>query len=280
VDDGNIGGLSIANLMSTTADASKYRRRDLNVFPVIRPDTGSGVEQEIVALSGVFTATDGIWTVPVEVDPNGLTTNIAMADPNLPGTFKQGFNGYHSAKLGLFSEASEEMHEILFGGISLQTFDTATQTVMTDNAMPFVNDITSVVIDAAGNYSQHWLGEYPEITQIVNTPNGPLEKRLRFGANAEFFLAEGIETYENGVINLELLSRTQPTVLGYIFGGIESNSPHTRDSLTGQPIPNAITGGSSRIFAVMYSPVPEPTTLLLAAAGVLAALSVGRRARS
>ena len=52
-------------------------------------------------------------------------------------------------------------------------------------------------------------------------------KRLRFGANAEFFLAEGIETYDNGVIKLGQLK--QPTTFGYIFGGIMAKRPSYAD---------------------------------------------------
>jgi hypothetical protein len=229
--------------------------------------------QGLVVLSGVFFRTsppdpngDGIWTVPVEIDSAG---NPTMDDPLDAATFKQGFNGYHSAKLGLFSEATGSMHEILFGGISLQTLDTSTQAVVTDNAMPFINDITSVVIDSAGDYSQHWIGEFP----VINDQTG---NRLRFGANAEFFVAEGIETYANGVLKLDAL--TQPTVIGYIFGGLTSNAPHTRDPNTGVPIPGVISAASNRIFTVMYTPVPEPATwclLLLAAASV----SIRRRRR-
>ena len=125
VDDGT--NLSVTTFTSnpTPADATKYRRRDLNVIPVIRPDTGSGLGQGLVVLSGVFTSTDGIWTVPVEISE---WESLRWTDPNDPATFKQGFNGYHSSKLGLFSEATGAMHEILFGGISLQTLDTTTQT--------------------------------------------------------------------------------------------------------------------------------------------------------
>jgi hypothetical protein len=243
----------------------------LNVFPVIRPDIGNGLRKEIVVLSGVFTPSpdDGAWTVPVEIAPNGLSVDVTMADPNLPGTFKQGFNGYHSAKLGLFSEAAGDMHEILFGGISLQTLDTNTQTVITDDNLPFINDITSFVIDSAGNYSQHWIGEFPDIHYFddMNIDRG----RLRFGANAEFFLAHGIETYENGVIKLDSL--TQPTLLGYIYGGLYSNSPHTRG------VPNAISGASDRIFAVMYTPVPEPAGAMLLIIGALGLAAASRRNR-
>jgi len=268
VDDGV--ALSIANASSSPADPN-YRRRDLNVVPVIRPDGVGGLEKGLVALSGVFTTTDGAWTVPVEIDALG---NPSMADPNDPNTFKQGFNGYHSAKLGLYSEGWGEMHEILFGGISLQYLDTATQMVETDNFLPFINDITALVVDSNGDYSQHRIGEFPEFYHVDDMD---VSRRLRFGANAEFFLAEGIETYENGVIKLDHL--TEPTVLGYIYGGIQSNSPNTFDFTTFTPIPGAVTSASNRIFTVLYTPVPEPGTWLLLVLGLAGIISRGRRAR-
>jgi hypothetical protein len=192
-----------------------------------------------------------------------------MDDPSSPDTFKQGFNGYHAAKLGLFSEAEDEMHEILFGGISLQTLDTATQTVITDNGMPFINDITSVIVDAVGNYRQQWVGEFPDIHYFDETSLD--HGRLRFGANAEFYLADGIETYENGVIKMDQL--TQPTLLGYIYGGLYSNAPHTRG------VADAISGASNRVFAVMYTPVPEPATAVLLLGSLLTAAAGHSRVR-
>jgi hypothetical protein len=248
VDDGTT--LAIANAYSTTPD-SNYRRRDLNVFPVMWPAGGGVLEEGLVVLSGVFTPTFGAWTVPVEIDESG---SPSMDDPAHPDTFKQGFNGYHSAKLGLFSEGRGEMHEILFGGISLQYLNQQTMQVETDNDLPFVNDITSVIVDSAGSYRQHWIGEFP----VLNDLDG---NRLRFGSSAEFFLAEGVETFENGVIKLDEL--TQPTTLGYIYGGIMANGPHTRSGN-----PPATSAASNIVFAVVYSPVPEPGGLLLTIVGV------------
>jgi len=240
IDDGTT--LSIQNESSTTPQDA-YRRRDLNVFPVLRPDGSGGQEEGLVVLSGVFTESFGAWTVPVEIDATGQPS---MADPNAPETFKQGFNGYHSAKLGLYSELTGSMNEVLFGGISLQTLDETTGQVVTDNAFPFVNDITSVVIDAQGTYRQYHLGNFPELFDLDNN-------RLRYGANAEFFLAEGIDTYENGVIKLDSL--TDGDVLGYVFGGIVTNGPHTREG--------ADSSGSNTIFEVIYN-VPEPSGCILA----------------
>jgi hypothetical protein len=258
VDDGTT--LTIANASSTTPDPN-FRRRDLNVFPVMRPSGGGAPDEGLLVLSGVFTPTFGAWTVPVEIDAAGTPS---MDDPSLPGTFKQGFNGYHSAKFGLFSETRGEMHEVLLGGISLQYLNSQTMQVETDNGLPFINDITSVVIDPAGNYRQHWIGEFPAINDLEGN-------RLRFGSSAEFFLADGIETFQNGVIKLDEL--TQPTTLGYIFGGIVANGPHTRGGN-----PPAASAASNAIFKVIYLPVPEPSGLLLATVGLwLAACGLAPR---
>jgi hypothetical protein len=255
VDDGTT--LAIANATQTPI-ISAYRRRDLNVVPRLKPDGMGGVEEGLVVLSGVFTSSFGVWTVPVEIDASG---NPTMASPALPETFKQGFNGYHSAKLGMYSEATGAMHEVLFGGISLQYYDEASGQVMTDDGMPFVNDVTSVMIDANGVYSQHHLGFFPEILDVQG-------KRWRFGANAEFFAGAGIPTFDNGVIDLDQL--TEETSLGFIFGGIATNGPHTQGN------PDVTSTASYRVFEVVYTPVPEASSLVLAAAG-FAAVGFGRK---
>ncbi|MEZ6102298.1 MAG: hypothetical protein R3E01_25450 [Pirellulaceae bacterium] len=258
VDDGTT--LSIAN-PSTTPPDPNLRRRDLNVFPILSRDSSGEVSQGIVALSGVFTPSDGAWTVPVEIDATGLPT---MADPSDPSTFKQPMNNYHSAKVGLYSASSGAMHEILFGGISLQYVDETTGEIGIDDNFPFVNDITSVVIRDNGSYSQHHLGYFPELTD----PDG---NRLRFGANAEFFRAEGIEAYANGVINMDEL--TDETVIGYVYGGIAANAPHVRG------VPGAVSGASNRIFEVVYIPVPEPGLAPWLIVVVLATVVFGNRRR-
>jgi len=236
VDDGV--NLSIANATSSAPDSS-YRRRDLNVFPVLRP-AGANPQSGLVVLSGVFTTTNGAWTVPVEIDSNGSPT---MDDPAAANTFKQGMNNYHSAKLGLYSPSLGEMHEILFGGISLQYRDETSGLVVPDNNLPFINDITSVVIDAAGNYTQYHMGYFPELTDLLGN-------RIRFGANAEFLPSGGISKFANGVIDLDQF--TIATRLGHIFGGLVANAPHTRQSVS------TLSAASNQVFEVWLIPVPEP----------------------
>jgi hypothetical protein len=234
VDDGV--NLSIANLSTTPVNAD-YRRRDLNVFPVLKPDGSGGTDVELVALSGVFTLTDGAWTVPVEIDATGQPT---MADPNLPGTFKQAMNNYHSAKVGLYSPSKGVMHELLLGGITLQYYDAANNTFVTDSAFPFTNDITAGTIDARGQYQQSLVGEFPAILDNTNM-------RLRFGANAEFFAAPGMTELHEGILNLD--SITSETTIGYVFGGLFANAPHVRG------VPGAVSGASGLMFEVVVTPI-------------------------
>ena len=114
----------------------------------------------------------------------------------------------------------------------------------------------TLVVDASGHYTQHRIGEFPEIDDASGNP-------LRFGANAQFFPAPGIPTYDNGVIKLDDL--TTQTTLGYIFGGLFANAPNT------QGVPGAVSGASNEIFTVVYTPVPEPAAWVLLLPGLLIA---------
>jgi hypothetical protein len=245
-DDGAI--LSAFNFSATTP-VDEYRRRDLNVFPVIRSDGLGGTDEGLVALSGVFTETTGAWTVPVEV---GATGEPTMADPTHPATFKQAMNGYHSAKLGVYSASSGDMVEVLFGGITLAEYNEANGTLVLDNDLPNTSQISAVRIDGAGQYSQHYLGAFPEVLDGA-------DNLVRFGSNAEFFPANGIQTYDNGVIKLDDLQAGD--LLGYIYGGIAANAPHVRED------PDGLSAATDRVWEVIYQPIPEPGTLALTTLG-------------
>src|SRR5262249_22849821 len=78
-------------------------------------------------------------------------------------------------------------------------------------------------------------------------PGGNL---MRFGAGAEFCLAPGVPTYDNGVIELD--EPSGPTVLGDIYGGVFSHSPHTHGGSGGG------RGGADENFLVVHTPVPAP----------------------
>lgn len=256
LDDGVT--LGFANATSTNPLA-EYRRRDLNVFPTLRAQPNGTIAEGLTVLSGVFTETFGAWTVPVEIDAAGQPS---MADPDASTTFKQSMNNYHSAKLGLFSESSNTMQEILFGGITLMDYDPTTQQFFRDDNMPWTNSITAVVRDAVGEYQQHLLGEFPALFDLDGN-------RLRFGANAEFILQEGVDAFGNGVIDLDALHG--PTVLGHIYGGLFANAPHVRD------VPGAVSGASNLVWEVSYLPVPEPGGRMWLLPALVGGLMVCRR---
>jgi hypothetical protein len=243
-DDG--ATLAVADTAVSDPDPN-YRRRDLNVAPMLSRGAGGEIVESLTAFGGVFTQTDGAWTVPVEISADGIPT---MADPAAPGTFRQGMNGYTCARIGLYSAAADVMHNVMLGGISLQEFDRATGEVVSDDLLPFINQATAVVRDPSGAYTQYLLdAEFPDIRDDQGN-------RLRFGANAEFFPAPGVPLYDNGTLRLDEL--TAPTTIGYIYGGLMADAANGGE-----------TAASSFVFEVVLHPVPESTTLALLGVGAL-----------
>ena len=195
-----------------------YRRRDLNVVPIIQPSP-FGLYPLNLALSGVFTLSGGAWTVPVSIYNDGSTF---MPDPTDPDTFKQGMNNYASATMGLYSKDLSTMYITLFGGISFGYFKDGV--FMTDPELPFINEVTTIQIDPAGQFTQYRMdNQYPIIPSL---PNG---KPLLFGAGAEFIPVEGLSTYANGVIKFDKID-SHEIHIGYIVGGIQSKEHNTNSS--------------------------------------------------
>lgn len=219
---------------------SEYRRRDLNVLPVLRDD-GGALEQGLVALAGVFTVPPGrgVWTVPIEIAPDGTST---MADPTAADTFKQGMNTYHSAKFSLYFQATATDYLVLLGGLSLQYYDRDQEKLVTDSQIPFINQTTAIAVNALGRYEQYLLdADYPE---IADAGSGA---RLYFGTNAEFLPAPDLFAHPNGVILLDPLLEQGARSLGHVFGGIVADARN-----------GANTAASSEVFEVVLTPIPRP----------------------
>lgn len=210
------GQLSVNNysLKPAIPDPS-YRRRDLNILPALL-NNNNQLQYGLIAYGGVFTTTDGVWTVPVVM--NGIG-NPVMADPAAPTSFKQAMNQYVCAAASLYSKKSTSMYHILFGGMSFGFFSGGT--FQTDSEIPFINQVTTIQMDKNGNFTQYLMsGEYPVILSTGSNPGN----QLLFGAGA-YFMPNNITQYANGVISLDAIR--QPTVIGYIVGGIQSTLPNT-----------------------------------------------------
>lgn len=190
-----------------------YRRRDLNVVPIMRDNRPA-----YVAFAGVFTLDTGVWTVPITIFPDGSSFE---PNPNQLNTFKQAMNHYNCPAFGLYSTNSKDMYVVFPGGISYGYFSGGVFT--TDSEIPFINQVTTIQIDKKDRYTQYLMnGEYPYIASTGSNPGN----QLLFGAEAQFFPAKGIDLFRNGVIQLDSLPKT-PVVIGYIAGGIMSTLPNT-----------------------------------------------------
>jgi hypothetical protein len=188
-DDGT--NLIITHL-ATITDTLNLHRRDYNVAPQIMPNGQEG----LTAFSGVFQVdADLPFLDCVNIDSSGYSVNSAFA---------QYYNHYHCANIPLFSANANEMHNLFFGGIA-QYYDSAGILVQ-DTNVPFVRTIARVTRTANGTMAEYKL---------------PVEMPGLLGAGSEFIRTENLPEYDNDVLKLDDITG-DTTLLGYIFGGINS----------------------------------------------------------
>jgi len=193
IDDGT--NISISNYHAVT-DASAFHRRDYNVVPQILTDGAEGLS----IFSGAFQPNANI--------PFLNSTTIDSKSYVVDNSFAQYYNHYHSAVLPLYSQLTNEMHNIFFGGIA-QYYDEAGVLVQNDE-VPFVKTIARVTRDSKGNLAEYKL---------------PVEMPALLGAVSEFILLPDIPQYANEVIKLDKLN-SDTTLVGHIYGGIASTLPN------------------------------------------------------
>jgi len=224
-----------AGILDSTQPDQNYRRRDLNVVPIVKLCNDKKAAA-FVALSGVFTLNSGVWTVPIEISACG---HSCMPNPaTVPTAFKQGMNNYNSAHAELFSK-NGTMYIIIFGGLTYEYFQDGQ--FVTDAEIPFTNEITVIKRYKNGRYEQDLLAtQFPTILSTASNPGNP----LLFGTGARFVPAPDIPIYANGVLRLDKIKKQ--TVIGYIIGGIQSTLPNTN-------VPSD-SAASPYIFKVILTP--------------------------
>lgn len=221
-DDGT--ELSITHLPSFS-DTENLHRRDLNAESQIMPNG----EEGITVFSGVFQEdVDLPFLNAVNVDENGYVVN---------NDFQQHYNHYHCPVLPLYSAENNEMHSVFFGGIA-QFYDD-NGTLVQDNDVPFVNTIARVTRDDNGEMLEYKL---------------PIEMPSLLGAGAEFIPNLAIPHYNNEVFMLDEITEDS-TLMGYIYGGINSNAPNIFFINTGVE-----SVASNQIFKV-YLTNPNPSSV-------------------
>ena len=177
-------------------DTVNLHRRDFNVIPQILPDGSQG----LTAFSGVFQLNADLpYLNCVNIDSSGYKVN---------NDFAQYYNQYQCAHIPLYSAKAIEMHNLFFGGIA-QYRDSAGIRIQ-NNDVPFVKTITRVTRNSSGKMTENKL---------------PIEMPTFLGAGAEFIPVENLPKYGNEVIKLDALP-SDTTLLGYIYGGINSSIPN------------------------------------------------------
>lgn len=199
----------------TIVDETNLHRRDYNAVSQIMPNG----EEGITAFSGVFQVNADLpFLNSVDISSSSYTVN---------NNFQQYFNHYHCAVLPLYSDLNKEMHNVFFGGIAQYYY--SNNIMVQDNNVPFVKTIARVTRDSAGRMAEYKL---------------PLEMPNYLGSSSEFIPNKKLAHYDNEVIKLdELLGDT--TMVGYIFGGIQSTDKNIFFSNSGLE-----SNASNQIFKV------------------------------
>lgn len=191
VDDGV--NLSIQNYVATH-DTINLHRRDYNMAPQVFPNGTEG----FTAFSGVFDYNDFPYLNTVDIDETSYSVN---------NSFNQYLSQYHSAKIPVFDANANTMHTLFFGGLSQYTLD-AQNNLVEDQNVPFVKTISRVTRFSNGSMQEIGL-DYVEMPTLV-------------GAGAEFI---PIQQYFSSrhILDLNAVPQTK-TLIGYIYGGIESSA--------------------------------------------------------
>ncbi|MDA9056318.1 hypothetical protein N9K49_00530 [Flavobacteriaceae bacterium] len=192
-DDGN--NLSINNY-SANQDIQNLHRRDYNMVPQIFPDNSKG----FTMFSGVFQYDANIpWLNTVDVIESGYKVN---------NEFNQLLSQYHSAKVPIYNSETKEMMTVFFGGLSQYQFGENGKLIK-DDEVPFVKTISMVTRNLDGSMIEKDLG---------------IKMPTFLGSGAEFIPVSDETIYlENDIVNLNTLKQ-EKTLIGYIYGGIESSA--------------------------------------------------------
>jgi len=188
-DDGT--NLTVTNYTANN-DPINLHRRDYNMVRQIFPTGDTG----LTVFSGVFDANDMPFLNTVDIIPTTYTVN---------NSFNQYLSQYHSAKIPIYDSTAHAMHTLFFGGIS-QFYLDADNNLVEDTDVPFVKTISKVTRLSDGSMSETAL-HYVEMPTLL-------------GAGAEF-IPVGDYMYDDEIIDIRSVPNNK-TLIGYIYGGIES----------------------------------------------------------
>ena len=219
--------LTISNYQAQN-DQVNFRRRDYTLGDIVQAG-----QLALQVYGGVFTAGSPLTdTTSGQGYQNSIVVN-GIGNTTV-GQYQQYFSQYSAPDIGLYDSTTQSMYTIFLGGISLYDYDFATGALTSNAGLPFVDDVTTLEQTANGDQEYEMPDQLPGL----------------YGAEASFFASPGLPEYSNGVIQLDSLS--QPTTLGYMFGGILSQVGNTTN-------PGAQTASTNALFRIVLVPTQSPT---------------------
>jgi hypothetical protein len=226
-------------------DTNNFHRRDLNVGPIVYPDNSFGLG----AYAGVFRKDSNLpYREPIRISATGTTINAS---------YHQVMNQYTCALMPVYDSITQKMYTTFFGGISMYNYNDTTGILSLDNDVPFIDDITTMTVDASGAIEETIL---------------PVKLPALLGSNAKFVPTKHVSSYSNEVIRIRDLPNTK-ILAGYFFGGIRAQQGNFGSSSANDTVyrvyitPNNTTSieeGVASIQNLQLFPNPsnQSTTLL------------------
>jgi hypothetical protein len=175
---------------------TQFRRRDLLVVPAIQRG-GQGVG--LTVYGGVFTANTGVpFRNPIYLKGG------AIPSYQLDKTYTQTSNIYATANVEMYDATKDVMLTTAFGG-------------MGDDMAAGRDDFTQKIMTISKNNR----------TNITTETLNPTSTPTYMGSEGIFIPAPSVPMYNTnlGIINYNALPTGTPRLIGYIYGGIVSNSP-------------------------------------------------------
>ncbi len=228
-------------------DTTNFHRRDFTTAPIIETNGSFGIG----AYGGVFQKTADLpYREPITIDALGTSVDTS---------YHQIMSQYTCAVMPMYDSVKLNMYTTFFGGISVNDYNDSTSTLVYDTLVPFINDITTLTVNAFGVHSEALM---------------PSHFYDRLGANAKFIPNPHLAYFNNGVLKLNNLPANSQILAGYMFGGIRANQGNlgvtiANDSIfriyiTTPPSNIGINEATLNITNAMLYPNPasETTTLL------------------
>lgn len=209
-------------------DTEQYHRRDLTVLTLLSPDG----DERIAALGGVFVPGQMAGFVnPVLIDASATAPGFSL---NVDKAATQWLSQYEAAALAVHSERDQVTYVTLFGGISQYYWQDGKLAHDAPNfnisppvdGLPFINSVSTLKMLRTGTRQFLHDGQvFPPagLEPVCGSAGSPAPY---LGAETVFVPSPGALA-PDGYIQLDTLQ--QPTVVGYLVGGIAALAPYPGD---------------------------------------------------